>query len=345
LLFLNSAPAVVSYFVLPTALNILGALWAPLREVQPWIDLWASQAPLFSGQDLSAQQWAQIGTSNLMGGTAVRPRAHATPPRRGEVTRTGDPAPVPERATTNRNERRKTMTTPRTTGRIVGGLFLLAFLVYGGGTALVNTAAGTPVDLADVGDNQLQIATGALLMLSNAAVVAATGILVFPILRRHHQLTACTYLVTRVFEAVLLAVGVLFVLLLLPLGQGYGDAGAGDPAAAAALGRLAGEGNFYSYQIAMLMLGIGAMVFCRALWQARLVPSPLAIWGIVGYALFTTGAILEVLGYEVSLVLSIPGALFEVGLGVLLLIRGFPATQHQDTADIVPARRPMSTVL
>ncbi len=66
LLFLSSAPAIVSYFVFPTALNIVASLWSPLADVQPWIDLWASQAPLFTAEDLSGTQWAQIGTSNLI---------------------------------------------------------------------------------------------------------------------------------------------------------------------------------------------------------------------------------------------------------------------------------------
>lgn len=66
LLFLSSAPAIVSYFVFPTALNIVGSLWTPLGNIQPWIDLWASQAPLFDVSNLSDQQWAQIGTSNLI---------------------------------------------------------------------------------------------------------------------------------------------------------------------------------------------------------------------------------------------------------------------------------------
>ena len=66
LLFLSSAPAIVSYFVFPTALNIVGSLWTPLGSIQPWIDLWASQAPLFDASDLSGQQWAQICTSNLI---------------------------------------------------------------------------------------------------------------------------------------------------------------------------------------------------------------------------------------------------------------------------------------
>ena len=66
LLFLNSAPAIVSYFVFPTALNILGTLWTPLGEVQAWVDLWAAQSPLFTGSALTGEQWLQIGTSNLI---------------------------------------------------------------------------------------------------------------------------------------------------------------------------------------------------------------------------------------------------------------------------------------
>lgn len=66
LLFLNSSPAIVAYFVLPTALNILAALWKPLAETQPWIDLWTSQQPLFMGVDLTATQWAQIATSTAI---------------------------------------------------------------------------------------------------------------------------------------------------------------------------------------------------------------------------------------------------------------------------------------
>jgi ABC-2 type transport system permease protein len=67
LLFLNSSAAIVSYFVLPSALNIVGTLWDSLHQVQPWIDLWAAQEPLFrGGGDLTGEQWAQSLTSTLI---------------------------------------------------------------------------------------------------------------------------------------------------------------------------------------------------------------------------------------------------------------------------------------
>ena len=66
LLFLNSSAAIVSYFVLPSALNILGSFWTAMAEVQPWFDLWTSQSPLFMGGNLTSEQWAQCATSSLI---------------------------------------------------------------------------------------------------------------------------------------------------------------------------------------------------------------------------------------------------------------------------------------
>ena len=94
------------------------------------------------------------------------------------------------------------------------------------------------------------------------------------------------------------------------------------------------EGNDLAYQFAMLVLGVGSVPFCRALLRGRFVPGWLAVWGIVGYAVLAAGALLELVGLGVGLVLAIPGGLFEVTLGVTLLARGFsepfatpPATQ------------------
>jgi ABC-2 type transport system permease protein len=66
LLFLNSAAAIVTYFVLPTAFTILASLWHALAKAQPWIDLGTSQQPLFSGDSMSGKDWAQLATGTLL---------------------------------------------------------------------------------------------------------------------------------------------------------------------------------------------------------------------------------------------------------------------------------------
>jgi ABC-2 type transport system permease protein len=66
LLFLNSSAAIVTYFVMAAVFSLVASLWSGLEKVQPWIDLWTSQQPLFDGSDLSGQEWAQLGASTLL---------------------------------------------------------------------------------------------------------------------------------------------------------------------------------------------------------------------------------------------------------------------------------------
>ncbi len=66
LLLLNSAAAIVLYFVLPTAFSIIASLWGALAKVQPWVDLGTSQQPLFTGASMSGEQWWQLLTGVLI---------------------------------------------------------------------------------------------------------------------------------------------------------------------------------------------------------------------------------------------------------------------------------------
>jgi ABC-2 type transport system permease protein len=66
LLFLNSAAAIVTFFVLPTAFSIVASLWGALEDAAPWIDLGTAQQPLFGGENLSSEQWWQVVTTTII---------------------------------------------------------------------------------------------------------------------------------------------------------------------------------------------------------------------------------------------------------------------------------------
>jgi ABC-type transport system involved in multi-copper enzyme maturation permease subunit len=66
MLLLNSAAAIVLYYVLPTAFSIITSIWTQLHDVQPWIDTGTSQAPLFDGVNLTGEQWAHLATSSAL---------------------------------------------------------------------------------------------------------------------------------------------------------------------------------------------------------------------------------------------------------------------------------------
>ena len=73
----------------------------------------------------------------------------------------------------------------------------------------------------------------------------------------------------------------------------------------------------------MIALGLAGLMLCSTLYRARLVPRPLAVWGLVGNATLLCGSVLQVLGFDLRLIHSIPGGLWEAFIGVWLIVKGF----------------------
>ncbi|MER7278432.1 DUF4386 domain-containing protein [Dactylosporangium sp. NPDC000244] len=207
--------------------------------------------------------------------------------------------------------------------RTIGALFLAGFLTYGIGFALVTSAIGADGGLTA----RTTLVVGALLMLLNVLIDVGKGVLFFGVLERHGRRTALLYLTMMAAEAVLLGLGVLFLLLLVPLH----DRGA-DPV----FGLLATDANNLLYQIGEFLLGFTGVFLCALLARARLVPRVLAWWGAAGYVVFAIGTVAELFGAHVGLALSIPGGLFEVALGIWLIVRGFARVPSQGAAGPVP---------
>src|SRR5215213_7155460 len=191
----------------------------------------------------------------------------------------------------------------RRTARIVGALFLAGYLTYGVGSLIA-----TPIVRSDdrSGSTALFV-TGAALMLLNSAIVIGIGVLMSPILRPHNKTIAAGYLGTRIFEGVVLAIGVVSLIVL--------------------TGSAAIHANSVFYNVAEAGLGIGSLFFCALLFRTGLVPRFLAGWGFIGYACIAGGTLLELFGVAgAGLVGAIPGGLFELTFGIWLIARGLAST-------------------
>jgi hypothetical protein len=176
-------------------------------------------------------------------------------------------------------------------------------LTYGIGSPI---ATGV-VDSDDRSSSTALFVTGIVLMLLNSACVIGIGVLMFPILRPHNGGIAAGYLGTRIFEGVVLAIGVVSLIAL---------------SSADAI-----DANAACYNVAEAGLGIGSLFFCALLFRTSLVPRWLAAWGFVGYACFAAGNLLELFGVAgAALVAAIPGGLFELTFAIWLIARGFAAT-------------------
>lgn len=179
-------------------------------------------------------------------------------------------------------------------GHAFGAIVLAAFLLYGIGSA----SSDEPIGLA--------------LVAINSIAVAAVGLIGFRLLRSSQPKVGFGYLAARIAEGILLIGGI--VLIEFVEAPDAGDA---------------------MYLLGMIALGVGSVPFWRALGREGWVSEHLAMWGMVGYAALAAGAILELAsGRDVAIVFAIPGGLFELAIGVLLLLRGF----NEQGAGLSPQR-------
>lgn len=192
--------------------------------------------------------------------------------------------------------------------RIAGCLFLLPLLAYSAGNTFFETASAGSV-------NPHLLRAGALLWVLNALTVVAIALVLYPMLYRYSPRTAMAYLTARVMEAVLLLVGMFCLLAANRLQQAGMNSGM--------VLEFAVSIHEVSYQVAMLILGLGSVSFCRVLYRSGLLPDSWAVWGLWGYLLLSAGAVVELCGWPFGLYFSLPGGLFELALGIRLLSRGW----------------------
>lgn len=215
------------------------------------------------------------------------------------------------------------MKSNKKTARAVGVLFLVGMVAGVIGNLLIQSTLSVPDYLSTISANSVKLAIGAMLMLMTSIWDATHGILMFPILKQHNERMAIGYFGFRIVDSVFLALQVLFILLQIPLGNEYLKASEQDSFYFQTLSTLITQANLYAYQIGMIAVGLAGLMLCYMFCKAKLVPKFLAVWGFVGYATILCGSVLEVLGFDLFLIHTIPGGLWELFIGVWLIVKGF----------------------
>lgn len=201
---------------------------------------------------------------------------------------------------------------------MIGALFLLAIACYATGSGMTESAVVN-------GDDRHAMASGALLMLLNSVCVSVIGVLMHPILHVESENVALGYVVVRCTEGVLLSVGIVCLLSQQALTEVENDA------AADVIRAVLQTANFFAYQMAMCVLGLGSLPVCATFLRSRLLPAWLSLLGLVGYAIFLVGAIAEIFGSPVGVMLSAPAGLFEIALPLWLFTKGFARDVHRES--------------
>jgi hypothetical protein len=154
---------------------------------------------------------------------------------------------------------------------IIGLFFLLAFLLYGFGRIFF--------------ESEISFGSyfGAFLILANSILVIYIGVFLRKTLRQFSVFIGNIYLFSRVLEAIALASIILNLFAFINISQDFG------------------------YFLGMIFLGIGSIPMCYLLFKQKIVPNWMAIWGLIGYAVFTFGFLMELFGKPWSMYLLAPG--------------------------------------
>jgi hypothetical protein len=221
----------------------------------------------------------------------------------------------------------------------VGLLFLTAmFASLFGGLGLIEPVLGAPDYLAAVSENETQVVTGVFLELINALAVVGIGILMFPIIKKHNETMAAGYLALRILESVACSLIVIAPLSLISISREYLAAGASKATMLEAAGILSiAERVSVSNLLIPVFLGLGALIFYSFLFQSKLLPRYIPVWGFIAALLILALNILLTYNVEVSdglgISMALPMITNEIFLGFWLILKGFksPASESKIT--------------
>jgi hypothetical protein len=151
-----------------------------------------------------------------------------------------------------------------------------------------------------------------------AIVIIMLGIAIYETAGHVNKTLAKIGLLLYTFEAMLLAVGQIFLIGLMKVSELY--LATGD-ASLLNLGEVLLKCRHFSGEIAMLPFGIGAIFFYYLLMKAKIIPKWLALWGLVTAPCIMVYFTLGTMGVELPFAICIPYVPFEFFTGVFIMIK------------------------
>jgi hypothetical protein len=212
----------------------------------------------------------------------------------------------------------------RKTAIIVGVFFIIATVAYSLGTVLLDPILRDSDYLTKVFENENQVMLGSFLVLIDSVAVAGIGIAIFPILKKYNEAFALGYAGARISEGILFTVNVIFILTLLTLGQEFVNAGAPNDSYYQTFGTILLAAGDWAFLLGFgLAFTLSALIINFVLYQTKLVPRWLSVWGFLGAALLWVYYLLNPLGINFIEILFLPIAVQEMVFAVYLIVKGF----------------------
>ena len=214
-------------------------------------------------------------------------------------------------------------TFPTRVGRVVGGLLLAQLVGLILPFVLVLPITGATF-LQDAAGHAFRIRVAVLLLFANGALTIGLAVVAFPVLRERVTWWALWLPALSVIWFAMQAVDNAQILSLLSLSRQYTEAGGETAESLRTIGEWARASRTWAHYTALLVIEAWFFVFYVLLFRSRLVPRPLAAFG-VGMALVHAAGITgpTFLGLHSAPALAVSLALSHLALGLWLVVKGF----------------------
>jgi hypothetical protein len=225
------------------------------------------------------------------------------------------------------------MYSDKKSARIIAALFLISTGAFLMGDSIISPIVYSTEYLKNVFPNAAKVNMGMLLIMINNIAIVGIAFMMYPILKRYNERIALAYFASRIIESVLIIVSLVNLLSIVDLSREYLQTSTADAAYFDTLGTLFKAERYYNFQMAMILLALGSLLFCYLLYRSNLIPRILTVLGFIGYICLFVKMIFDL--FELNLggdILYLPGAMFELLLPIWLIFKGFNTSSVEKNA-------------
>ena len=218
------------------------------------------------------------------------------------------------------------MTDSRKQTRQAGLLILVGMLA---GIFSVAPAVDSPEYVTEAAKHSDAVTLAAVFQLAMSLAYIGVAVLLYPVIKRFGSGLSVGFLGFRIVAATLSIVGTVLLIAILVLSQEYSQNPLPDPSALHALGDvLKASRDTVNHAFMVLVLCTGNVLLYALLFQSKLLPRWLSVWGMIGAFLSAGASVLFLFGKlniltAEYLALNAPTVVHELLLGIWLTVKGF----------------------
>lgn len=213
---------------------------------------------------------------------------------------------------------------------VIGALFMVTLVLGAVDASVVMPKLESPLHAGDLVAFSETLRWGVFAVFLAALGIVGIGAAAFPLLRRQSEALAIAYVSFRIVECLLLVLGAVLYLFIV-----YEAGNIASGGYAGLLLSIAAQMKLMSFQLAMVVSGIGSTLLCSSFFASRVIPRWLSIWGIIGYVCLFVSAVVALLGIAdptkgVAVLLYVPGGVWEFFVfPAWLFFRGFQVGNNE----------------